>query len=299
MEILWTSLMALRPADVFDILFLALILYGVLVWFKRTRSAFVLTGIVIVGIFYVLIRQFNLVLTTALFERFFAVLLIALVVIFQEELRYFFEQIAVWSLNRRRAWRKAPPLLREEVEVIGRTLTDMSKERIGALVVLKGNDLILRHLHGGYELGGRVSEPLLKSIFDPHSLGHDGAAIVEGNRLTSFATHLPLSKNVAKLGKFGTRHAAALGLSELSDALCMVVSEQSGVISAARDGEIVPVVGPENLFALLDNFYSEMSPRHGDRLWHDFLRKNWREKTISLVAALFLWIALVGTKGDF
>ncbi len=289
----------MRFADAFDILFLSLILYGVLVWFKRTRAAFVLTGIVIVGIFYVLIRQFNLILTTAIFERFFAVLLIALVVIFQEELRYFFEQIAVWSLNRRRAWRKAQPLLREEVQVIGRSLLDLSKDRIGALVVLRGKDLILRHLHGGFELNGRVSEALLKSIFDPHSLGHDGAVVVEENRVTLFAAHLPLSKNAEKLDKLGTRHAAALGLSELTDALCIVVSEQSGVVSAARDGEITPIPGSEKLYSLLDDFYTETSPRRGEKLWHEFLHKNWREKALSLAVAFFLWLALVGSRGLF
>lgn len=244
-----------------DIAFMALILYFTLIWFKRTRAAFVLTGIVIVAGFYLLSRQFNLTLTAAVFENFFAIILIALVVIFQEELRHFFERVAVWSLNRRVLKRQALILSRREVQILVRTIMDLSKEKVGALIVLKGRDSIVRHLHGGIDLNGELSEPLLKSLFDPNSIGHDGAIVIEGNRVSEFSTHLPLSKNLKKIGGGGTRHTAALGLSELTDALCIVVSEERGTISVARHGELDSVSNPERLGVILEKFYQEMNPR--------------------------------------
>ena len=103
-------------------------------------------------------------------------------------------------------------------------------------LIAEGKDPIARHVMGGIELGGKISEPILKSIFDPHSPGHDGAVIVEHDQISLFAAHLPLSKDFQQLANVGTRHSAALGLAELSDALCIAVSEERGTISVARAG---------------------------------------------------------------
>src|SRR3990167_9366881 len=211
-------------------------IYSLLVWFKKTKAAFVLTGILIIAGIYLITRQFNLVLTAAVFERFFAVILIALVVIFQEELRNFFEQVAVFSLKKRSLKPQKFEAFGEQADFLARTMMDLAEEHIGALVVLKGKDMIVRHMEGGVEVNGAVSEPLLKSIFDPHSIGHDGAVVLEGNTLTKFSCHLPLSKETEKVGRSGTRHAAALGLAEKTDALCLVVSEERGTVSVARNG---------------------------------------------------------------
>ena len=103
------------------------------------------------------------------------------------------------------------------------------------------------HVEGGIPLDGRLSEPLLLSIFDPSSPGHDGAVILRGAQLERFAVHLPLSANRAALGPGGTRHAAALGLSERCDATCIVVSEERGTVSIARDGAIRVLARPQDL----------------------------------------------------
>ncbi|HEU4638045.1 MAG TPA: diadenylate cyclase, partial [Candidatus Binatia bacterium] len=102
---------------------------------------------------------------------FFAIFLIMIVVIFQEELRQLFERIAVWSLARKRI----PTLGSSTSDVLVRTVADLAKEHVGALIVIRGNDPLERHITGGIPLDGKVSAPLLKSIFDPHSPGHDGA----------------------------------------------------------------------------------------------------------------------------
>lgn len=276
-----------------DILIMSLLLYSVLVWFKKTKAAFVLTGILIIAGVYLVARELNLYLTAQVFQAFFAVILVAMIVIFQEELRQFFEQVAVRSLNHR-SHKESPRLSRPEVEVLVNALTDLSRQRIGALIVVRGRDLVMRHLVGGVDLDGRVSEPLLKSIFDPHSIGHDGAVIIDRGRISRFSCQLPLSKNLVGTGPAGTRHAAALGLAELTDALCVVVSEERGSISLARDGKIEEVAGPEALRKTIDLFYQEITPvEPGQRSWQDFFKKNSREKVVALGMALALWLVVV------
>lgn len=283
-----------------DILFAAFILYTLLVWSQKTRSASVLMGILIVAGVYLVTRQLNMVLATGLLEQFFKIILIALVIIFQEELRYFFEQIALWSTGRGFGKKQAPVLSREEVDVLVRTLKDLARDKIGALIVIRGKDLVIRHLDGGTEIDAKMSEALLKSLFDPHSIGHDGAIFIKGGRLVKFSCHLPLSKNLKKVGQGGTRHTAALGLSELCDALCLVVSEERGTISVARRGELQVVSDPERLSAVIGEFYDEVHPRIKANPTHDFLFKNYREKAVGLLLAILIWFILVyGTRQTY
>lgn len=281
-------------SGIFDIAFMSILTYTVLLWFKRARSASVLAGIIIIGIIYLFSRQFNMVLTTSVFQQFFAVILIVVVVIFQEELRKLFEQIGVWSFTERNPTRKdLMQLTRKEVEILVRTLTDLAREKIGAIIVIRGKDLIERHLEGGIELNGELSETLLKSIFYPNSPGHDGAVIIENNKITKFSCHLPLSKNFQKLQRFGTRHAAALGMSELTDAICLIVSEEKGKISIASNGNLQQIDDLEKLNVMLERFYRLVTPNTRSRPWFDYLRKNSFEKFIALVITICLWFVLV------
>lgn len=278
-------------AGFIDILFMSLVIYSVLIWFKKTKAAFVLTGIIIMAGVYLVAREFDLTLTASVLQGFFAVILIVVVVIFQEELRHFFEKIAVWGLNRKS--QKPMELSRPEVETLVRTLNDFAHDKTGALIVIQGKDLVMRHLDGGVELHGKLSEALLKSIFDPHSSGHDGAVVIERDQVSRFSCQLPLSKDFKTLGQTGTRHAAALGLSELTDALCLVVSEERGTIVIARNGALQTVNDSETLSKVIKNFYQEISPSPVNKLWQEFFKKNSREKIIALVMTLALWFVLV------
>ncbi len=296
LERIWTTLREIGLAGFLDIAIVTLVIYSFLIALRRTRrSAMILTGVVIMGGVFVLARSLNLVLTTALLQGFFAVFLVALIVIFQEDLRYFLERVALWWVERRLPLyrRKSNRLARWEVEVLARTLGDLARARIGALVVIRGWDVIGRHIEGGEDVQGLLSEPLLKSIFDPHSLGHDGAVIIEGNRIEKLGVHLPLSRNLDKLPRSGTRHAAALGLSERTDALCLVVSEERGTISVARRGDIRTVADSAELADVLEDFYREISPTGENRPWYSFPRENLREKVIALGLAVVLWTVVV------
>lgn len=279
--------------DLVDIAFMAALIYFVLISFKRSRAAFVLTGMLIVAAVYLVAQQFNLVLTAGVFQWFFAVIVFAWVVIFQEEIRRFFEQVAVWSFRRHLRRGRKMELPREEAMILVRTLVDLARERIGALIVLPGKNMIRGYVDGGDELNGQLSEPLLKSIFDPHSIGHDGAVIVEGNMITRFGVHLPLSKDLKKMKRGGTRHAAALGLSELSDSLCLVVSEERGIISAVRKGEIREIENAELLSNVIERFYHEIMPGKERRGLLGFFQRNMKEKLGAVGLALLLWFVQV------
>lgn len=272
-------------ADITDVIIVAMLMYAGLVWFKKTRAFLVVVGIVILGVVYAAARYLDLFLTTAILQGFFAVLLIAVIVIFQEELRHFFEHVALWGLGRHQI--KMPTPL---VSTLVRTASDLARAKVGALIVIVGQDPIERHIEGGTELDGQPSEELLKSIFDRSSPGHDGAVIIEGGRVLRFAAYLPLSKDINKLEGIGTRHAAALGLVERCDALCIVVSEERGVVSVARDGEMAQVKDAESLGKIIDDYLKEKFPPKEVKRVTNIVRKNFREKMIAILMAIGLWV---------
>jgi diadenylate cyclase len=276
--------------EIVDIIFVAVLLYTAIVWARQTRAAFVVRGILILGGIYILARYLDLQMTAWVFQGFFAIFLIMIVVIFQEELRQFFERIAVWSLTRKRV----PALASNTADILVRTLSDLAKEHVGALIVIRGNDPLERHITGGIPLEGKLSGPLLKSIFDPNSPGHDGAVLVERDGITRFAAHLPLSKNLTQLTHVGTRHSAALGLAELTDALCIVVSEERGTISVARDGTLREVENLQQLGAAIESFLRTKFPStQQSNISLQFFRENWIAKAISLSLAIGFWYIFV------
>ena len=248
-----------RITDLVDVLFVALLLWAALSFVRRARARIALAGVAIAGALYVLARQLELQLTVWILQGFFAVLVLVIVVVFQEDLRRLFEQIAVWSLRRKSG--AAPP---DVVDALVGSVRRLVADRTGALIVIPGREPIDRHVAGGIPLDGRLSEPLLLSLFDEHSPGHDGAAVLEGDRVTRFALHLPLSTDASQIGVGGTRHAAGLGLAERTDALCIVVSEERGTVSIARDGRLTRLAGPEALVAELRRFLADRGPATRD-----------------------------------
>jgi uncharacterized protein (TIGR00159 family) len=277
-------------SEIIDILLVATLLYTAVVWAQRTRAALVVRGILVFGGIYIIARYLELQMVAWIFQGFFAIFLIMIVVIFQEELRHLFEQTAVWSFN----FKKPRPLRSDSSDVIARTLADLAKLKIGALVVIRGKDPLERHITGGIPLDGKVSGPLLRSIFDPHSPGHDGAVLVEGGNITRFAAHLPLSKDLGQTANSGTRHSAALGLAELCDALCLVVSEERGEVSVACNGRLRRVDNLQEIAAAIDNFLQERFPvQEPKSISFDLMRRNWIAKAASLSLALGFWYVFV------
>lgn len=284
-----TVIRNIRIQDILDVIIIALMIFAFLTWFKTRASRFVLIGITLLGGVYLAARFFQLYLTTIVLQGFFAILLFVLVVIFQEDLRGFFERLALLG----NIAKKFPSLsgLKGTAEIISQTAANLAKKRVGALIVLQGNDPLDRHINGGTALDGVVSESLLESLFDPHSVGHDGAVIIDGNRVKKFGCHLPLSVNTSTYGNIGLRHTAALGLSERSDAICIVVSEERGTISLAYLENLTVVSSAATLHEALEQFYVRNTPTKTSHPALNWLKENTREKIIALGMACLLWIA--------
>ncbi len=277
-----------RIQDFLDILLITFMIYGLLVWFKDAASRFVLVGIGILGIIYYLARSFQLYLSAAVLQGFFAIILLALVIIFQEELRRFFERIATWGRFRKSG---RVSKLHEEVEIIVQTVANLARQHMGALIVIQGQDPLDRHLSGGYPLDGILSQPLLESIFDSHSIGHDGAVVIDRGRLVRFGCHLPLSTNVERIGNLGLRHTAALGLSERTDTTCIVISEERGTVSVAFGGRINVLKGPTELGVILEGLYGKKMPKGKADIILGWFKRNPLEKAAAILLASLLWFA--------
>jgi uncharacterized protein (TIGR00159 family) len=272
--------------DLFDILVVASLFWSLLVFVQRTRARLALTGLAFLGVVYLVARQIGLRVTAGILQGFFAVLVIVVVVVFQEDLRRFFEQIASWGLRRR-----GNDLGPSTSALLVAAVRQLASRRTGALIVMPGREDVARHLEGGFELRGRLSEPLLISLFDPHSPGHDGAVVVRGDSVERFGAVLPLSADRAQLGMGGTRHAAALGLAERCDALCVVVSEERGTVSVAHQGRLRELSSADALSDELRRFLRESEPEPLG--FAQRLRGRWREAALSLGLAFLVWVVFV------
>jgi diadenylate cyclase len=278
---------SVRIQDILDIVIIAVLIFALLTWFKTRASRFVLIGITFLGAIYIAARFFQLYLTTIVLQSFFAILLFVLVVIFQEDLRGFFEKLAMLGNIRKKfqpvsVWEGA-------VKIIAQTVVNLAKQNIGALIVLQGDDPLDRHISGGTSLDGIVSSSLLESIFDPHSAGHDGAVIINRDRITKFGCHLPLFIHTAKYGNLGLRHTAALGMAERSDALCIVVSEEKGTIFLANEEKLTLVDNASVLHEELEKFYVRNAPVKRSSPYITWLKENTLEKVMAIALACTLW----------
>ena len=277
-----------RIVDAVDILLVSVCLYGSLLWFQRTASRGVLSGVTALAAVYFVARGLDMYLTALAFHTTFAVLLFILVVVFQEDLRRLFEHVS--SLRSVRFLRTSE--IGINLDELVEWLFQMASSRTGALVVLKGKEPLARHLSGGVALGGRISKFLLFSIFDAHTPGHDGAVIIEHDQIEQFAAHLPISKNVQEIAGRGTRHSAALGLSECSDSLTIVVSEERGVVSVATSGVLTEMATATDLKLRLEEFYAAKFPSVTQPAWKRFLIQHGQLKMVALTIAVAAWFVL-------
>ncbi len=283
LESLTTILNSFRIQDLLDILIIATMTYILLVWIRNTASRFVFLGILLLSILYLSARIFHLYLTTYVLQAFFAILIFALLIIFQEEIRRILERLATIGKFGRNLDQQQP------TDVLVESIKQLSELKCGALIVLPGRDPLNRHLQGGYSLEGNLSQPLLASIFDHHSDGHDGAVIINEGKLSRFGCHLPLCTDGDKCGHLGLRHTAAIGLTERCDAFCIVVSEERGSISYCRRGELVPITHTGDLVIAINNFYDSLKDSSIHQPVTRWFRQNLSVKLLALGLAVGAW----------
>ena len=278
-----------RVADAFDIAVITLLLYSILVWVKQTASRSVLIGVSVLTAVYFVARAFDMYLTSLVFHTAFAVLLVMLVVVFQEEIRRAFERVAILGSLRRK---ETPSAFSAEMDVLVETVFTLAASKTGALIVLRGREPLDRHLDGGIALSGHISKPLLSSIFDASSPGHDGAVIVEKNRIEEFAAHLPISKNQDEIRGRGTRHSAALGLSECSDALIIVVSEERGIVSVGEQAKLEEISSATELKNRIERFSEDRFPKKKTSVLKQLISHHALLKFLALFLATAAWFLL-------
>ncbi len=243
---------------VLDILLVGLVFFGASFFFRGTQAVALLRGILIVLItLFILSSLLNLLALSWLLQNLVVVLSLALPIIFQPELRQALQHLGRAGLFMNR---QAPESKRQRViDEVCRAAEKLSERRHGALIVMQRQVDLQEYIRTGIALDSEVSAQLLLTIFWPKTELHDGAAIIDQDgRLASAASVLPLSasRNLPD-PKLGTRHRAALGISEVSDAVCIVVSEETGKISITNAGRIIPRLDNTRLRTVLVAFYGE------------------------------------------
>lgn len=231
-------------ADVILVAFLLTVLFRFL---RRTRATNILIGFTLVGLGIVVARLFNLTTVNLILTVFFVVLLFALPFLFQPELRRGLERLG----RRNPFWNKSHSDFDEEqVRAIEEALENLQGRRHGALIVLERQTGLTDYIDNGVQINADVVSQLIETIFHSGSSLHDGAMIIRENSIVAAACMLPLAEE-ASAGRLGTRHRAALGISEVSDAVAIVLSEERGIISMAADGKLYKVPSAHDLNRLL------------------------------------------------
>jgi uncharacterized protein (TIGR00159 family) len=267
-----------------DVLIITMLVYLFLFLLKKTKATPIMVGIFFLAALFGLSKVLNLEVTQQIFRLFFGTLLIIFAVVFQKELRRFFEFIGVLGIRR-----KILPPTDIALKTILQALKYFSQNKVGAIVVLSGRENFDRHLEGGFTLNGRISSALLISIFDSSSPGHDGAIIIDGDKIKKFAVHLPLAEGVEAAKKYGTRHRAALGLSEVSDAMAIVVSEERGTISIAYNKSLVAVNNDAELEQKIASFITKNTPLKNFTTYFEWLKENIPLIMFSFLVATVIW----------
>lgn len=232
--------------DLLDILGASLLVYAVLYFLRITKGIQILKGLIFLALIWALASLLDLRTVSTIFEKLWTVGLFSLVVIFQPEIRK-----ALSRLGQATKLISSKPLEERVVERIVRACAFMSERQIGALIVIERNQNLEPLLEGCVTIDAVVSVELLITIFDPLTPLHDGAVVIRGDRIAYASCVLPLSKSSEIPRKYGTRHRAGLGISEESDAIAVIVSEETGEISVAVGGKFHRNLDQELLKSLL------------------------------------------------
>ncbi len=240
--------------DIIDVLVLALVLYEVFRFAQNRRAGRVMIGLLIVIFALMLVQFFHLPALTYISKLFAAASFFCIVVIFQPEIRDALERIGNSTILNPRSEtlpRKHFPLAKFTAEEITDAVFEMSEKRVGVLVVMEGLTKLGDYIQTGKIIDARVTSHLLKNIFYDKAPLHDGALVIRDMRIWAASCVLPSSNGELDFGSMGTRHRAAVGVTEVSDALVIIVSEETGVVSLAQDGKLLRNVDRETLYDVL------------------------------------------------
>jgi len=240
----------------FDVLIVTALFYGILILIRHTRAFQLVKGIVVLLAATAISGLIGLSTLHTVLQTAQVALLVAIPIVFQPELRSALERLGRARILSDIARPRSPSTLEKTrtlvADAVARAVLRLSRERVGALIVLERRTGLADLVASGIPLGADVSWQILVNIFTPNTPLHDGAAILRGERVLAAGCFLPLSAQTQTASDYGTRHRAALGVSEISDALAIVVSEETGVISIALEGRLVRRLDEKRLRAVLE-----------------------------------------------
>jgi len=272
----WLTLLpGFSPLNIIEVLIIAVILYHILVWIINSRAFTLLKGIGLILAFTLFANFFHLTTILWIIEKISTIAVIMLIVVFQPELRKALEQLgnqfgkgsALMNLFSASEAGSGHTMNEETLKEISKAAFEMSKKLTGALIVIEQNENLDDIIDTGIKIHGLVSSGLLINIFEKNTPLHDGAAIIRGNLVEAATCYLPLSANMSISKSLGTRHRAALGISEASDCFTIVVSEETGVVSVVQKGELTRVADRNSLDIMLKTLIKNEEVRRFGGWW--------------------------------
>ena len=244
--------------DFIDILLVSLLLYGLYRATKGTNALYILSGIVLIYLAWVVVNALNMELLSTILSQIISVGVIAFLIVFQPEIRRFLQMIGMRQKQLQFITRIFSSAQKEELNLtpIVDACREMSESKTGALIVIGQRSDLTLIIDGGISINATVSQSLLQNIFFKNAPLHDGAVVVEDNRIVAAKCILPVTQSAVPKS-YGTRHRAALGMSEISDAIILVVSEETGGVSIAHDGQLRRNITPDKLEAAILRYIND------------------------------------------
>lgn len=225
-----------------DLIIVVLLIWVVLSFLSKTRGIQIAKGLIFLYIIRTLAIACKLTLLSEFFETLYQLLFYSLPIIFQREIR-----IALENFGRIKLLKSAPTEKINNIREISKAISEFSKNRVGALIILEQSTPLDEYTNTATHVDAKISKDLLDCIFKNQSALHDGAVLIRDNRIVSAKCILPLSEITDKGSNFGTRHRSAIGITEVSDCISIVVSEETGNVSIAHDGNIQKLCNPSDL----------------------------------------------------
>lgn len=268
-----TYLPTMDIGDVLEILIIAILLYYILVWMKTTQAWALLKGLIVICAFLLIasVCRMNTILWMA--QNVLSFALMSLIVVLQPELRKALEQLGRKSILSslmpfETSRRSTGDFSEKTINEITKACVEMGKVKTGALIVIEQNVSLKDYERTGIDVDGLVSNQLLINIFEHNTPLHDGAVIVRGNRVVSATCYLPLSDNLGLSKELGTRHRAGVGISEVSDSLTIIVSEETGKISVAYEGVLTRNLDADGLRSRMESVLNKnVEETKTKRIW--------------------------------
>ena len=272
----WLSMPSINIIDIIEILVIAFAVYHIVIWVKDTRAWVLLKGIIVLCFIWLVAAILDMNVLLWIFQNVMVIGITAIVVVFQPEFRNALEQLGRKSFTSITPFDDSKAKYERYsdrcIHAVIKAVYEMAKVKTGALIVVERDIQCREFERTGIPIDAEVSSQLLINIFEHNTPLHDGAVVIRGNRVVAATCYLPLTDNTSISKDLGTRHRAAVGISEVTDSLTIVVSEETGRVSVAEHGELQKVKDAETLGRILRESFVQEESGNRFRIWKGRLK---------------------------